>query len=171
MKARVATAGLAALLLFDVALVALAIRPSADVPTTPVVSGSPTSTVVATPTVTPSVRLTTSAYAPGPLTVMIVALDAKRAWRAQAGTCASGGALVQTTSNGGTTWTKGNSPAPTIARVQPLAGGSGFIYAANTQCVLVEHVTGDSGRRWSEGRQISGAWARNPKDANVVVTP
>ena len=171
MKTRVATAGLAAFLLLDVALVSLAMRPSADVATPPVVTSSAPPTQASTATATPTATVTSSAYTPGPLTVLIVGIDATRAWRARAGSCAAGGALVQTTSNAGASWTKGSRPGPVIARIQPLGGGSGFVYAADAQCVLAEHVTGDNAFTWSGGSQLSGAWTRSPKDTNVVVTP
>ncbi|MDN5797011.1 MAG: hypothetical protein L0H79_14795 [Intrasporangium sp.] len=166
-----ATAGLVAFLLVDVALVALAMRPSGEVAVQPSSAGSHTGTVTPTPTVTAKHTATKPAYVAAPLTVMIVGLDATRAWRARSGTCSGAGALVQTTTNGGRAWTKGTRPAAAIGRIQPLPEGDGFIYAADKRCVLAERTTSDNGQTWSVRGKLSGAWTRNPKDVTVVVTP
>ncbi|EWT06978.1 hypothetical protein N864_07105 [Intrasporangium chromatireducens Q5-1] len=171
MNQRFATAGLAAFLLADVALVALAMRPSGHHARADLPLNLPANVAGTTSPETPTPEAKVPRYNPAPLQRMIVALDAKHAWRATAGTCADGGALVQSTSDGGKTWTKGSSPVRAIVRVQPLQDSSGFIYGATKDCDLSEYVSADGARNWDGPRPVDGAWARHLTDDKVVITP
>lgn len=182
MNPRLSTAALATFLVVDVALVGLALQSSHDaseaastLPRTapPSETPAPSPTPVAPPT-TPtsaSTSTTAAAYRPAPLTVMIVGEDASRAWRADAGRCQGGGGAIATTSNGGTTWAPARAPAPAIARIQPLAGPTGFAAAAGADCKLLEYATNDEARSWQGPRAVDGGWARQLGDPKAVVTP
>ena len=102
---------------------------------------------------------------------MVVGVDERRAWRASTGSCADGGAVVQTTSDGGTSWSKETSPSRAIARAQPLSGSRGFAYGAGTDCTLREYVTTDGGSTWRETQAVAGVWSRSVRDAHEVSTP
>lgn len=170
MKKRLATAGLAAFLLADVALVALALRSPETAPAGPsaATSSTPVSAGRTAPTTSGSEQ---SIYEPAPLTRMVVGLDDRHAWRASAGSCADGGAKVHATRDGGKTWSKGESPTRAIARIQPLEESRGFIYGADEDCSLSEYVTSDAGSTWEEPRSVTGIWSRVPTERNVVATP
>lgn len=181
MNPRLATGGLVVFLLADIALVTLAIRsPGGLSPQTP----TPTAASVTSPLATQANASQTSTAAsttspstappapvPVPVRQMIVALDAKNAWRAQSGSCRGGGALVQTTRDGGKTWSAGTSPAQAITRVQPLAEGTGFVVAAGKDCTLAEYTTADRATTWQKSGSVRGGWAREIKDSKLVVTP
>ncbi len=130
-------------------------------------AGPPRSTAATTTASTPSSR----SYSPAPLTRMIVAVDGQRAWRAVSGTCSGGGALLQTTTNAGRTWNAVSAPARAVARIQPLGGGRGFVYAAGSDCRLGELTTTDAARSWSGPGPVTGGWARQLSDPRAVVTP
>lgn len=102
---------------------------------------------------------------------MVVGVDERRAWRASTGSCADGGAVVQATSDGGTSWSKEASPSRAIARAQPLSGSRGFVYGAGKDCALREYVTTDGGSTWRETQAVAGVWSRSVRDAREVSTP
>jgi photosystem II stability/assembly factor-like uncharacterized protein len=102
---------------------------------------------------------------------MVVGLDARRAWRASAGTCDGGKSLLQVTTDGGRTWDDATSPSKAIARIQPLRDGSGFLYAAGADCALKEWTTKDAGKTWAGPKGIVGGWARLIADPTKLTTP
>ncbi len=165
---RLALAGLLALLVVDAVLVALAFRPDkagAAVPTpaaaTSIGTQSPTSETV-------------KKVAVEPVSEVIVAASATRAWRAVLGTCAGGGASIQMTDDGGKTWVSRKSPTGALGRVQPVGEvGRGFVIAARTGCAVGEYPTDDDGKTWRSPRAVDGGWARTPGGASpqTVITP
>jgi photosystem II stability/assembly factor-like uncharacterized protein len=183
MNKRLATVGLGAFLLADIVLVALALRP----PPVNTLTAGPTGTAVSvvsptpeptdeptdesTPEPTSAPPTTTAPSGPVPVQRMVVGLDARRAWRASAGTCDGGKSLLQVTTDGGRTWDDATSPSKAIARIQPLAGGSGFVYAAGADCALQEWTTKDDGKTWAGPKRIVGGWTRQIAEPTQLTTP
>lgn len=169
---RWALVGLLALLVVDAFLVLLAFRPdgaeaSATAPT-------PVAAATARPSST-STAPTSGTKAPeaAPVTQAIAAVDAKRAWRATLGTCSAGGSSLSVTDDGGTTWTKRESAAAALGRVQPVDAVRGFVIGAPKGCSAGEYATDDDGITWRGPRAIDGGWSRVPggdKPA-LVITP
>lgn len=165
---RLALGGLLALLVVDALLVVLAFRPdkAGAVPPT-----SAAATSIGTPT--PAAEPTRKA-AVQPVSEVIVAASATRAWRAVLGTCAGGGASIQMTDDGGKTWTKRAAPTGALGRVQPVGeSGRGFVIAARTGCAVGEYPTDDEGKTWRGPRAVEGGWSRTPGGASpqTVITP
>lgn len=183
MNKRLATVGLGAFLLADIVLVALALRP----PPVNTLTSGPTATAVSvasstseptdeptdesTPEPTSAPPTTAAPSGPVPVQRMVVGLDARRAWRASAGTCGGGESLLQVTSDGGRTWDDATSPSKAIARIQPLAGGTGFLYAAGADCALQEWTTKDDGKTWAGPKRIVGGWTRQIAEPTQLTTP
>ncbi|KJK13551.1 hypothetical protein UB45_01925 [Terrabacter sp. 28] len=165
---RLALAGLLALLVVDAVLVALAFRPDKAGAAAPTAAAT-TSVGTFTPTTEP-----TKKSAAQPLTGVIVAASATRAWRAVLGTCAGGGASMQMTDDGGKTWTKRAAPTGALGRVQPVGEeGRGFVIAARAGCAVGEYPTDDEGKTWRGPRAVDGGWSRTPGGASpqTVITP
>jgi hypothetical protein len=185
MKKQAATIGLGAFLLADIVLVALALRPptvndtgaGASTDTArPVSTAAPTSADTTTETTeasTSTTAPTTSGPATGPVPVarLVIGVDSTTAWRANAGSCKSGGALVEVTTDGGETWTKRTSPARAISRIQPLLEGTGFILGAGADCEIKEWTTKNNGQAWAGPKALVGAWAREISKSSAVITP
>ena len=183
MQNKVATIGLVAFLAVDVALVALALRPthpdgSGAAATTPVTSV--TTPVATTSTKTPSATATSattpadaapSGPAPAPVTVLVGALDATTAWRATTGSCDKGGSALSVTSDGGKTWDKTKAPARSLIRVQPLSADRVFAIGAGSSCELKQYASNDLGASWAAGTAVSGGWARQLDKPTDVLTP
>jgi photosystem II stability/assembly factor-like uncharacterized protein len=184
MNKRLATVGLGAFLLADIVLVALALRPPSDnslaavsvasstsEPTEPTAPTQQATGDASAPVPTSATPTTAAPTGPVPVQRMVVAVDAKRAWRASAGTCARGESLLQVTTDGGRTWADATSPSKALGRIQPLGGGSGFVYAAGADCALQEWTTKDDGKTWAGPKRIVGGWARQIAEPTQLTTP
>ena len=174
-SSRVATAAILGLVVLDVALVLTALQSThaSGIDTTAVSSPSPSEVPTSAP-VTTSVTTsptTSPGTASAPLQIMLVALDAQRAWRVHAGSCADGGASLATTRDGGKTWAKGEANLRRIVRVRPDDSQVAFVVGAGTSCAAELKNTGDGGVTWSAGGTGSLAWFRDPKDPQVVRAP
>lgn len=165
---RLALAGLLALLVVDAVLVALAFRPDragAAAPTAAAATSIGTQTATSEPTKKATAQ---------PVAEVIVAASATRAWRAVLGTCAGGGASIQTTDDGGKTWVSRKAPTGALGRVQPVGeDGRGFVIAARAGCAVGEYPTDDEGKTWRGPRAVDGGWSRTPGGASpqTVITP
>ena len=181
MKNRLATLGLVAFLAVDVMLVWLALRPAtpSGQPTTPLTAAPATATSTttgATTSTTPSGTSSTSARTTAPpegtpVSTLVAALDASTAWRGKSGSCDRGGATLEVTSDGGSSWTPVTSPARALSRIQPLDTKSVFVIGAAADCAIKEYASSDSGDTWKAPRSVSGGWARRLDDPTTVVTP
>ncbi|GAA2021995.1 hypothetical protein GCM10009740_08560 [Terrabacter terrae] len=165
---RLAFGGLLALIVADVLLVALALRPAAAdaaaaVPVRVVSASSPS-----TPAPTP-----TNTFKVAPVRELIAAADGKRAWRATVGNCRDESATLSVTDDGGRTWTARVAPARALARVQPLAGQRGFVIGAGVACSAGEYDTKNGAQSWTGPKNIDGGWSRVPggRQPLVVITP
>lgn len=187
MKRGVSTAGLVVFLLVDIVLVYLALRPPATLTstaapsvtrTTPLVpetvepaeTGAP-QTTVPTGTTTSGTLDSIGQLAPRPVRILLAALDREVAWRATVGSCATGGATLSISVDGGTTWDDVEAPADTIARVQPLDRQRGFIVGGVDSCAQDQFTTEDGGRTWAGPDALVGGWARRLDVRSEVTTP
>jgi len=184
MNKRVATAGLVAFLAVDVALVAFALRSGHNASQAlPAVSTTRSAALTTSPpaTAAPAAPGTTGTIAPTsgttpaakavPVTRLVSALDAARAWRATTGACVAGGATVEVTADGGRSWTKLRSPARAVARVQPLDEARVFVIGAGPDCTLEQYASRDAGRTWQIPTAVSGGWARRLDEPTQVLAP
>ena len=179
MQNKLATIGLVGFLAVDVALVALALRPShpveadAGASTPAVVSTTPASAQTTSDSASPTTSTTSGAAAlqPAPVMRLVGALDATTAWRGTTGSCDKGGATLQVTTDGGKTWDKAKSPARAVVRVQPLATDRAFAIGAGSNCDLKQYASSDAGSSWQAGTAVSGGWARQLDKATDVLTP
>ena len=176
MNNRVATAGLVAFLVVDVALVALALRSGQNTSQAlPPVSTTRTSDLTTSPSSSPTKSPTKGTTPPAvkavPVTRLVSALDAATAWRARTGACDTGGATLEVTADGGQTWTKLRSPAPALVRVQPLDETRAFVIGAGRDCVVKQYASRDAGATWQAPTAVSGGWARRLDEPTQVLTP
>ncbi|GAA3711881.1 hypothetical protein GCM10022399_30850 [Terrabacter ginsenosidimutans] len=165
---RMALLGLLALLVIDGLLVALAFRPDAAEASATAPAPRPAATSVATRT-----TAATKAAEAVPITNAIAAVDGKRAWRAKLGTCRDGGSTISVTDDGGRTWTKRETAAPALGRIQPVGTTRGFVIGAPKDCSAGEYATDDDGKTWRGPRDIEGGWSRVPggDKPTLVITP
>jgi hypothetical protein len=180
MKNRLATVGLLAFLAVDVALVWFALRPvsplaGSGAPSTsaPTVSTTETGTPSDSSSSEPETSTTTKqpTTEPVPVSALVTALDATVAWRGTAGTCDRGGSTLETTTDGGATWSEVTPPARALVRVQPLDEKRVFAIGAGADCSLQQYVSPDTGATWDAPTSVAGNWARRLDDPTKVVTP
>jgi hypothetical protein len=169
-SSRVAIGALLVLVALDVALVAAALRPvHGGVDTAPTrIGAGAVDRARGSVTPGPAEPVTTAQV---PLRTMLVALDDKRAWRADAGSCADGGATVGTTVDGGRTWAKRRVTLPRIVRVQPADTRTAFVIGAGSSCAAVLEDTSDRGLTWAMSSDVGRAWFRDPGNPVVVRAP
>jgi hypothetical protein len=184
-KRLAATLGLVALVLVDIALIYLALRISGpstadETPTssvTPTEAPAPASatTPVATPTTTsataPTTTTTAVTVAGVPLATVVTALDGTTAWRATVGSCASGGAAVQISTDGGKSWRNRTSPYAVVTRISPTDATKGFAVGADGSCTMGVRTTTDGGATWPGTGPLAETLARDAKDPTKVRAP
>ncbi len=176
--------GLMAFLAVDVLLVAFALNSTSD----PVAGGGetigpadlPTSSVTtsttpsSTPSQTPSGTTTTTA-APAtvkvaPLTVGVVAIDGRTAFRFTTGSCSGGGGAIELTRNSGSTWGPRSAPFDTVMRIRVRSDGSTFAVGANgsSGCAPAMREASSYDSDWRSQTSASGAWYRDPRDSKRI---
>jgi hypothetical protein len=182
-----ATLGLLVLVLVDVALVVGALRLSgrssaaetpasestatqaAPAPARPTQSTAPTTPAVTTQTTAPDTGPTNT---PGvPLTVAVSAVDASTAWRVTVGSCSSGGAAVQISTDGGKGWRNRTSPYPVITRIQATDASKGFVVGADNACTMGVRTSTDGGATWPGTGSLDNTIARDTKDPTKLRAP
>jgi hypothetical protein len=170
-----ATLGLVALVIVDIGLVFAALRitgrsTAADVPASDV-----TASTSVGPAPTPAPTTSTSAAptnVPGvPLSVIVSAVDGSLAWRATVGTCASGGAAVQISTDGGKTWRDRTSPYAVVTRIQASDASKGFVVGAAQDCSMGVKQTTDGGVTWPGTGSLADTLGRDARDATKVRAP
>lgn len=196
MRRGLATAALVALLAIDVVLVAVALRPGGlhgpppDATPATLVSGSPASTPATTGTATgatdppadpaastattrPTTTDTTSAppTAGTPVALLVAGVDASTAYRAATGTCSAGGATLEVTTDGGSTWRALRPPARALARVQPLDATHVFVIGSSAACEPRQYASRDRGVTWQAPTAVTGSWVRRIDEPTSVVAP
>jgi hypothetical protein len=106
-----------------------------------------------------------------PLTVVMSAVDGTLAWRATVGTCGSGGATVQITTDGGKTWRNRTSPYPVITRIQATDATKGFVVGADEACAMGVRSTTDGATTWPGTGSLADTLARDATDPTKVRAP
>ena len=180
-KRLAATLGLVALVLVDIALVFAALRitgrsSAAEVPSSDGTVGPTSAPAVTTATPVPVTSTTTPDAGPTnipgvPLTVVMSAVDGTLAWRATVGTCGSGGATVQITTDGGKTWRNRTSPYPVITRIQATDATKGFVVGADEACAMGVRSTTDGATTWPGTGSLADTLARDATDPTKVRAP
>jgi hypothetical protein len=170
---RAGVLSLAAFLVVDVLLVGLAIsstrspvaRAGAPVDSGAVVASSGSSTTKAS-TASPDVEVS-------PLAVGIVAVDGDTALRFHTGTCKSGGATLELSTNGGKTWAPRAAPYDTVMRVRVRSDGSAFVVGADqgTGCTPRIRQAGALDGDFGDGVAVGDAWYRDARAETSVGLP
>lgn len=170
---RLALGGLVSLVVLDVLLVALALRPETAEASPPAASASFAATPVHAASSAPPETTAAPLVEPAPVHEAIAAVDGKRAWRGILGSCRDGGASLSVTEDGGLTWMKRAAPPRAVGRFQPVAASRGFVIGAKDgACTLGEYSTGDDAGTWQGPRAVVGGWSRVPDSDHVlVITP
>lgn len=165
-----------ALVAVDAVLIALLMQPRHGVDSSAITRSS---TTAAPQTQAPTTSATTTTPAatgvkPGPptrLKAFIVALDGKVAWRVTTGSCDSGGAKLQTTTDGGQTWSVQAVPPEVVTRLQVTGRNVGFAVGARADCRLQLYSTSDGGATWSAPQSATTTWALSPKGNTTLLRP
>ncbi|HET7277783.1 MAG TPA: hypothetical protein VFJ22_06875 [Dermatophilaceae bacterium] len=164
----------------DLILIALLMRPGRGVADAIISRSSasvppPTQTTTAiSPTTSPTTSATASVPKPGTptrLKSIVVALDSKVAWRATVGSCDRGGAKLESTSDGGATWSTRDAPLDVVTRIQVTSANEAFVVGARSDCRLVLIDTSDGGATWAPPQVASGTWALSPKGTSTLLVP
>jgi hypothetical protein len=166
-------AGLVALLMLDIALIAWAVWPA------PAVSGGATQTqpVASRASDPPDVGKgdaeTPSPTIPngesGPLRRLVAATSSTTAWLADAGSCEQPG-QVHVTDSGGVDWTTEEAPG-SVTRVRPSDASSAFIVGGDSDCESRVWYTGDRGDTWSPPQSAADAWGRVAGQPQFALRP
>lgn len=153
------------LVVVDVVLVALALSRTA-----PQDAGQPGPIPTFTSTPAPSPTASASASAPAaegasaiegsPGRRLLAAVNGTEAWRASAGVCGGPAAVLQHTTDGGTTW-KSVSLGSDVASVMGLRASSGSVsvlVGAGPDCEADVRTSTDDGGTWTSGKPgVAGA--------------
>lgn len=178
-KGQAATAVIVALVIVNVVLVALALRPRSASDTVNVTVGSPSLAGSPTPSSTPwsparetsSPSTSEATLEPAPLRVLVSAVSAKVAWRARSTECggAASQAAVERTDDGGATWVSDPVPDRVVVRVNARSKSSAFVVSAGDTCEpRLRSTVGDG---WTAPGPVSNAWYRSPSDATRLGVP
>ena len=187
---RLLTPGLVAFAVLDIVLVGVALRSTAAPPpaselgqvsstSAPSAAGTPSRAPSPARSPSPTASSTSSttktrspkAPAPAPLTVLIVGVSPTVAWRAETGSCATGGSSLAVTTDGGSTWAAGTAPFPGIVRVKPSSSRSAFAVGGDSACQPGYAATSSQGGAWSTGGPLGRAWYRDPARPSAVHAP
>lgn len=183
------TVAIVGLLVVDLVLVLLALRPHGDGPvaatsrpSAPAASGTTTSTGTASTTPATDQAPADGAATVLPLSLQLAAVDAEVAWRVSSPSCAGSGgpagdlreAVVERTLDGGRTWTPVDRPDPVVARLRPTSATEAFVVSAQDAergCDTVLRSTRDGGSWSGAGGADSAAWFRDPSRASTLHLP
>ena len=170
--------GLGALLVADLVLIALVLRPApADEGALRVVVASPNPSASNSSASTSSVPPATANEAV-PLTVLVVAVSPDVAWRARSSVCTNDAipnandAAVEVSDDGGQSWTSTGFADPVVVRLRPADARKAFAIAAEPGdgCAGEYRSTLDAKVWWGSGDAAS-AWYRSPSDTRQVHAP
>lgn len=101
--------------------------------------------------------------------VMLAALDANTAYRGQTGSCPGSPASFEVTTDGGATWTAGNTEGLTdLQSVEPSEGGIVTMVARDAACLIGRYRTFVQGDDWEPTGEVEPAWY---VDGDAVVGP
>jgi len=179
---RAGLVGLAAFVAVDVLLVGIAVnstrKPVADggqqigSSTVGTSSGGASNrpTTPATTTTTGSADASQPDVKVAPLTVGIVGIDQKTAFRFTVGSCRDGGAKLELTRNAGASWGPRTARFDTLVRVRVRDDGSAFSVGANasSDCTPAIRQASKFDADWGDAAAVNNAWYRDPRDERSV---
>jgi hypothetical protein len=182
-RRRLAIIGIAAFLLVDLGLVAVAVtrEPSglaadAETPAATSTPSTPTPEPVETPVATP-----TAAPDAVPTSRLLSAVDGDTAWRSEAGTCTPGSdptpTTLEATTTGGDSWTPSTVTTPGLVagvdRLQATDASTAFVVGpAGTSCETAFAQTFSAGAAFRDyPDRLAGAWHVARSDRAVVHSP
>jgi hypothetical protein len=106
-----------------------------------------------------------------PTAVVLSVLNGDVAWRATVGSCGSGGAAVQVSTDGGKTWRNRTTPYAVITRLQANDQSKGFVVGADPACSMGVRTTNDAGATWPGAAPLADTLARDARDTTKVHAP
>lgn len=172
-------AGIAALVVLNVILLALLLRPtepqasSGPVPTFTPVEVSPGVVAGATPTTSPAPTSAAAPISPAPVTRLITAADGQTAWRASTGTCDEP-AMMERTQDGGGTWQPVEPGLAPAVRMKATSTTSVFAIGGDPEgaCAPRFAFSRTSGDTWvTDDGELPGSWYLAPADRATVHGP
>ncbi|TFC58353.1 hypothetical protein E3O62_10905 [Cryobacterium sp. TMT2-15-1] len=177
LRRRLLIAGLAAFLLFDVALVSFALtgtKPSDSAGS--VVDAPVVDPVETTPAVVEPVETAASVDSPPP-TRILTALDASTVWRATTGDCPAATANPELTTDGGETWSAfdasdGTDASSILSIYITSKSEASLVTLTAADCTPQRVTTFVAGAQWQEYPDRVGAnWYVDPTDRAAVHSP
>lgn len=145
----------AALVIIDVTLVALALARTAPA-SHGTVGPVPTFSSASLPSVSPT-PLGTATAGPAAMVTpgrhLLSAVDAKEAWRASSGTCGGAAGVLEHSVDGGVTWTRTGLGAATgaVLGLRADATGVAVVLGSGSACAPTVRTSADDGRTWRTG--------------------
>lgn len=142
-------------------------EPTADAPPTPApadVTEAPESTAgdSVQPTIEPA----------WPATRQLVAVDEEVAWRSTLASCGEGVAIVERTTDGGSTWEAIDLDLSSVVRLRATSVTDAFTVGAGVDCATTLASTSDGGDSWTRAdASLSSAWYLAPTDRSMVDGP
>lgn len=156
-----AYAGLAALVLLNVVLVVLLLRPDQRAASAVAVESAvatPAETAEAVPTEEAPVEEAPPPLQPVPTERLLAAASDLVAWRAVVGACDIPAALEATT-DGGVTWTSQDAGVTPIARLKATSSRNVFAIGGGADCAPSFRFSGTAGQTWStQDGELAGSW-------------
>jgi hypothetical protein len=108
---------------------------------------------------------------PTPITLGLVAVDDRTAWRFTRGSCDAGGSTLAVSEDGAQAWQPRVAPFDTTLRVRVRDNGSAaFAIGGDDGCTPRFRQTRDAAQTWDRPAQVPGAWYRDGEDPDVVGT-
>lgn len=102
----------------------------------------------------------------------IVAVEPGIAWRATLASCGHGGAVIERTLDGGTSWQTTAAEIASVVRLRAAGSTSAFVVGAGADCATALESTFDGGESWSRAdTSLSTAWYLAPTDRSFVSGP
>jgi len=169
-RRRWAWAGLGALVLLNLLLVTLLLRPT-EPPATgrepyPAFTPGDAAAGELSPAPTPEQSLE-----PLPSGRIIVAASDSLAWRTAVGDCATP-ATVERTTDGGATWTALDVGLAAVVRMKATSVSDVFAIGGGGECAPSFRFSDDAGDGWvNDDGELAGSWYLRPSDRGVVHGP
>jgi photosystem II stability/assembly factor-like uncharacterized protein len=155
---------LAGIVLIDVTLVALALRPHSADDTADTVSAAS-----AEPSPSASADPVAGASPPTPERALLADMADASAMRVLAdGACDAGGVVAEFSTDGGGRWAPVDLPVQTVLRVRITGPESAAVVGAGEDCRPAVYQTENAGETWSSAGSVAGTWHRyGPAETRV----
>ena len=103
------------------------------------------------------------AWCRAPLEVGVVAVDADTAWRFVVGACAKGGSTVTVTRDGGNTWEPMVAPFDATVRIRVRDTGGAFAIGSDDSCTPRFRQAAKDATTWGSPRSVPGRLVPGPE--------